>query len=132
MAAKSQAIANGAGRLERLLREIALWGTASVALILLVALFSYSPDDPGWSSSGNGGAVQNLIGPTGAWLADVLLSLAGYVAYALPVTHGIRLLQDVMLRGGTDELWQFAALAVIALVTLALAWILLRRSMTRA
>ena len=82
MAAKSQAIANGAGRLERLLREIALWGTASVALILLVALFSYAPEDPGWSSSGGGGAVQNLIGPTGAWLADVLLSLAGYVAYA--------------------------------------------------
>jgi ABC-2 type transport system permease protein len=53
------------------------------------------------------------------------------IAYALPVTHGIRLLQDIMLRGGTDEPWQLAALALIALVTLSLAWVLLRRSMTR-
>ncbi len=54
------------------------------------------------------------------------------LAYMLPVTHGIRLLQDVMLRGGTNEVWEFYALAAIALVTLTLAWILLRRSMTRA
>src|SRR5436190_12509091 len=85
MAAKSQVITQGSGRLERLLREVALWGTAGIALILLIALFSYQPDDPGWSSSGAGGAVRNLIGPTGAWLANGLLSLAGYVAYALPV-----------------------------------------------
>lgn len=54
------------------------------------------------------------------------------IAYLLPVTHGIRLLQDVMLRGGTREVWEFAALAGIALVTLVGAWILLRRGMTRA
>jgi ABC-2 type transport system permease protein len=38
------------------------------------------------------------------------------VAYALPVTHGIRLLQDVMLRGGTFATWQFYALAGMAAV----------------
>ena len=54
------------------------------------------------------------------------------VAYMLPVTHGIRLLQDVMLRGGTREVWEFGALAAIALVTLVGAWLLLRRGMTRA
>ncbi len=54
------------------------------------------------------------------------------IAYALPVTHGIRLLQDVMLRGGTIHTWEFGALAIIALVTLVAAWLLLRRSMTRA
>lgn len=54
------------------------------------------------------------------------------IAYLLPVTHGIRLLQDVMLRGGTREVWEFVALAGIALVTLVGAWILLRRGMTRA
>ena len=54
------------------------------------------------------------------------------LAYTLPVTHGIRLLQDFMLRGGTNQAWEFLALAVIALVTLVLAWILLRRGMTRA
>ena len=54
------------------------------------------------------------------------------VAYALPVTHGIRLLQDLMLRGGTNHAWEFVALAIIALVTMVLAWLLLRRGMTRA
>jgi len=54
------------------------------------------------------------------------------IAFALPVTHGIRLLQDLMLRGGTRETWEFLALGVIALVTLLGAWVLLRRGMTRA
>ena len=54
------------------------------------------------------------------------------VAYTLPVTHGIRLLQDLMLRGATNAAWQFLALGLIALVTLSGSWLLLRRSMTRA
>jgi ABC-2 type transport system permease protein len=54
------------------------------------------------------------------------------LAYALPVTHGIELLQDLMLRGAAHDLWQVAALALIAAVTLSAAWLLLRRNMTRA
>jgi ABC-2 type transport system permease protein len=54
------------------------------------------------------------------------------LAYALPVTHGIALLQDLMLRGSTDQLWQAAALGVIAALTLFAAWLVLRRGMTRA
>jgi ABC-2 type transport system permease protein len=54
------------------------------------------------------------------------------IAYALPVTHGIRLLQDFMLRGTTTHAWELLALGIIALVTLFLAWVLLRRGMTRA
>jgi ABC-2 type transport system permease protein len=53
-------------------------------------------------------------------------------AYVLPVTHGIRLIQDVMLRGWTNEAWEMLALAVIAAVLLVVTWTLLRRSMTRA
>ncbi len=55
-----------------------------------------------------------------------------FVAYLRPVTHGIQLLQDLMLRGATMATWQFAALAAIAAVTLLGTWALLRRSMTRA
>ena len=54
------------------------------------------------------------------------------IAYGLPVTHGIRLLQDLMLRGTTNHAWELVALGVIALVTLVAAWVLLRRGMTRA
>jgi len=54
------------------------------------------------------------------------------LAYALPVTHGIRLLQDLMLRGSTTHAWELGALALIAAVTLVATWIRLRSSMTRA
>lgn len=54
------------------------------------------------------------------------------LAYALPVTHGIQLLQDFMLRGSTTNTWQIGALGVIAAVTLVAAWIVLRRDMRRA
>jgi ABC-2 type transport system permease protein len=52
-------------------------------------------------------------------------------AYVLPVTHGIRLIQDVMLHGWTNALWHLWALGGIAIVLVALSWALLRRSMTR-
>ena len=54
------------------------------------------------------------------------------VAYTLPVTHGIRLLQDLMLRGSTTHAWEFLALIVIAMLTLVLAWVGLRRGMRSA
>jgi ABC-2 type transport system permease protein len=54
------------------------------------------------------------------------------LAYALPVTHGIQLLQDFMLRGSTTHTWQIGALGVIAAVTLVAAWIVLRRDMRTA
>lgn len=53
-------------------------------------------------------------------------------AYALPVTHGIRLIQDIMLRGAVTQYWAYAVLAVIAMGTLVFSWLILRRGMTRA
>jgi ABC-2 type transport system permease protein len=52
-----------------------------------------------------------------------------YAAYALPVTHGIRLLQDLMLRGDTTAWWQLATLTGLTLAFLFLTVILLRRQM---
>jgi ABC-2 type transport system permease protein len=54
------------------------------------------------------------------------------LAFTLPVTHGIQLMQDIMLRGGTTQIWEYGALMLIAAVTLALSWWGLRRGMTRA
>jgi ABC-2 type transport system permease protein len=54
------------------------------------------------------------------------------LAFLLPVTHAIRLMQDTMLRGTTIYAWEFAALGGIAAVTLMIAWAGLRRSMSRA
>jgi ABC-2 type transport system permease protein len=55
-----------------------------------------------------------------------------YAAYALPVTHGIQLLQDLMLRGSTEAWWQLGVLAVLGVVLLILTVIALRRTMRNA
>jgi S-DNA-T family DNA segregation ATPase FtsK/SpoIIIE len=67
-----------------------LIAVAAACLYLLVSLLSYSDADPGWSATGNGGAVRNLGGPAGAWLADVCFSLVGYLAYLFPLMLAYR------------------------------------------
>jgi len=70
------------------LRESAVIALALVALVLLMALITYSPDDPGFSFTGNPGAVHNRIGVVGAWLADVLFFLFGRPAFLFPLVLG--------------------------------------------
>jgi S-DNA-T family DNA segregation ATPase FtsK/SpoIIIE len=106
-----------AGWLERLPREAALLVCVGLTLFLLAALISYHADDAGWSSSGTGEPARNLIGGVGAWIADVLLSLVGYVAFFLPwavFVLGIRI-----YRGETDAPampWPVRAFAWLALL----------------
>lgn len=54
------------------------------------------------------------------------------LAYALPVTHGVALLQDLMVTGSVSHPWQIAALAVIGVFVLALSWLRLRRELRPA
>ena len=54
------------------IRESIAIALVVVALVLLTALFTFSPADPGWSYSGEGGPVENRIGPFGALVADLL------------------------------------------------------------
>jgi S-DNA-T family DNA segregation ATPase FtsK/SpoIIIE len=67
------------------LRESAFWVLAGLALILLLALLSYSPLDPAFSLSSGDGAVSNRMGPAGAWFADLAFLLFGESAYLFPV-----------------------------------------------
>jgi ABC-2 type transport system permease protein len=50
-------------------------------------------------------------------------------AYLLPVTHGIALLQELMLSGTVTQGWQLAALTMIAGALLTVSWVLLRREL---
>ncbi|HEY4956504.1 MAG TPA: DNA translocase FtsK 4TM domain-containing protein, partial [Caldimonas sp.] len=60
-------------------REQALLLTGAVVWLLAVlALASHSAADPGFSTSGGGGPIQNRVGAAGAWLADVAFFLVGY------------------------------------------------------
>ncbi|WP_168356329.1 DNA translocase FtsK [Lysobacter enzymogenes] len=74
---------------QRLMRDISLIVIAPLLLYLLASLFTFSPTDPGWSHSGSITApLHNLGGRVGAWIADVLLYLCGYVAFLLPFMLG--------------------------------------------
>ncbi len=75
-------------------REISLVGLGAAALFLLLAIVSYSPSDPAFSFSGHGGEVDNLVGMSGAYFADLVLYLFGWVAYMIPLALtiiGVRL-----------------------------------------
>jgi S-DNA-T family DNA segregation ATPase FtsK/SpoIIIE len=87
--AETQVQARNGSRLtaavSRALRESAVIALAIVALTLLVALATYSPDDPGFSYTGDAAPIRNRIGVAGAWVSDVLFFLFGWPAFLLPV-----------------------------------------------
>lgn len=72
----------------KLLRDLVLIMIAPVLVYLMASLFTYSKDDPGWSQSGSA-IVHNIGGKAGAWIADVLFQLCGFVAFLLPVALGV-------------------------------------------
>lgn len=82
----------------RILREGALIGWLLLCVYLLLALSSYSPNDPGWSSTGSNQTIQNTAGPTGAWLADRFFSFFGYLSYLFPLMIAYRVWRVFMER----------------------------------
>jgi len=67
------------------LREIVLLVFSSAALFFLLALLTFSPEDPGWSHSTAYKSLHNACGLYGAWLADVILNFFGLMAYMIPI-----------------------------------------------
>lgn len=63
---------------------------------------------------------------------DQFITPVRIAAYALPVTHGIQLLQDFMLRGSTNHGWELGALAGIGLVLFVLTSLTVRRNLRSA
>lgn len=60
----------------------------AIAVFLLLALISYTPNDPSWSHvssdmAGSTSAVSNLAGQAGAWLADICYMFLGLAAWGL-------------------------------------------------
>ena len=76
------------GPLARGSREGALLFISAVAVYLLVSIASYHPGDPGWSNASHVDRIANQGGVAGAWLADALLYLFGFMAYLFPVMIG--------------------------------------------
>ena len=80
------------------------------AVFLLLAFTSYDPGDPGWSFSGPVERVTNHMGIVGAWFADVLLFLCGYLAYLFPI---LLALGAFYVLNSSDDPSQSLGLAVV-------------------
>ncbi|WP_240464633.1 DNA translocase FtsK 4TM domain-containing protein [Modicisalibacter sp. 'Wilcox'] len=100
-------------RLQGATREGAVIVLLATCIFLLLALFSYSPVDPGWSHSGPEQAVSNWMGAFGAWLSDVLYSLFGASALWWPGMLGFAAWR-LMRRREVRLEWDATALAVRA------------------
>jgi len=70
------------------LRESAVIAIGVAAIVLLIALATYSPADPSYSHAGDFASVHNRIGWIGAWLAGVLFFVLGRPAFLLPFMLG--------------------------------------------
>ena len=63
-----------------------------VAVLLALALISYSPHDPAFNVSAasiSENPVRNWIGPAGSYTADLSFQVFGFAAFLLPVAIGI-------------------------------------------
>jgi len=73
---------------QRLTREGTLIVYFLTSICLLIALLTYSPADPGYTTTGEGDAIVNAVGRYGAWVADFLFHLFGNLAYLFPLFLG--------------------------------------------
>ena len=64
-------------------REIGFVLLAAIAVYALLAIASYSPLDPSWAHAGTDLRVSNLVGISGAWVAEFVLLAFGWVSYLL-------------------------------------------------
>ncbi|WP_374569324.1 DNA translocase FtsK [Ideonella sp.] len=97
-------------------------------LALALALVSRRADDPGFSTSGQGGPVMNWLGAPGAWVADVLLVLFGFSAWWWVLAGGRQLWVGwrAVQRGEALQPWPRSAriggLVLLLVASCALEW----------
>lgn len=89
--------------LQRGLIEGAVLGAIAVSVFLLLALFSYHPQDPSWTSLSSVTNVANAGGKAGAFAADLLLAGFGFFAYIFPLLvayWGVKVLRERRMKTG--------------------------------
>jgi len=109
-------------RIAARIRESWWFALLALALYLLLVLYTYDKNDPGWSHSLAAANVHNAGGVVGAYIADLMLYLFGISAYwwvvlcAAAVTWGFRRIESVP---ETDRRSYAVALAGFAMVLVA-------------
>ncbi len=67
-----------------ILKDGVVLSCIGLAFFLFIVLFSYSPTDAGFDSSGSGTGFQNYGGKTGAWISSMLLYVFGVFGFLIP------------------------------------------------
>ncbi len=68
-------------KIKSLLREVGMIALLATAGYLFACLFTYSVDDPGPTHTGSNQDIMNVGGKVGAWIADLLYTGFGSMAY---------------------------------------------------
>jgi len=72
-------------QLTKNIKEVSMIILGALSIYLFIALLSFHPSDPGWSHAVSTDNIKNNAGEVGAWIADVLLYLFGYLGYLFPI-----------------------------------------------
>ena len=75
--------------------ELKIIVLATFMAFLLVALASYSPQDPAWSHAYQVTYIHNLEGQFGAYCADIFLTSLGLCGFSIPLFIGLALYQKI-------------------------------------
>jgi len=103
----------------RRIRDVLFISVGAVCLFVLMSLVTYSELDPSWSASGTGGAIENLGGVTGAFLADVFYALIGAAAYLVPLLLAYRAISLLFTEDRREAVdWQMFGLRTLGLLLL--------------
>lgn len=70
------------------IREVYFISIVCMVVFLFLSVVTYHNTDSSWTHAGLA-ETQNLMGKLGAWTADILLVLSGYVAYVFPALVGL-------------------------------------------
>jgi S-DNA-T family DNA segregation ATPase FtsK/SpoIIIE len=68
------------------LKQTSIFILTGITAVILLALITYNPADPGLFHYDSNAVIQNKAGSAGAYLADVLIGFFGFLAYLIPVS----------------------------------------------
>ena len=87
---KGSRVAPSGSTLSRRVSEVVGVALFAVALIWLIALATYDPNDPVWFfSSGTHSVPANFAGRVGAFLSELSFQIFGYASYLIPATIAV-------------------------------------------
>ena len=69
------------------------------ALYVFISLVSYTATDPGFTFKSSSGVVENLGGPFGAFISDILITYFGYTSYLILLAGVVWSVQLIFFNG---------------------------------